>query len=492
MIAEICKDLQEQKDIRKNLIALKEQLKENDSKEEVLQWEKECHSLQSFLSEEDAKIRKNAALVLGLIGDEDALDAIYEAYEKEDRLFVRSSYLTAMFSLDCKRFSDKLHERYRELSTLVYNEEEKKHIQEEQKALEKLFVKLDGAKRHKFTGYEEEAEVILTTNPAYREVTAEQIKSARPVLIPAGVKVKTSDLRELLAIRTFRELLFLTNAPKHIEDNPELIAEELLKSGLLEWLTALHEGEPPFYFRIERKKRVGEDLGNFVRRLACCIEEQSGRKLLNSTDHYELEIRLNLNKDGTIFPCVKLFTIPMRRFSYRKKAVSTSMHPVTAALLMRLARPYLQEQAQVLDPFCGVGTMLVERDLLVPAGDMYGTDIFGEAIAGARENAGAAGMNINYINRDIFDFTHKYLFDEIVTDMPVRGKKTREEQDRLYCSFFEKASTLLKAGGILIMYSNENGFVKKHLRLRSDFYLRKEYCIRKKEGYYLFIIGFKG
>lgn len=418
MIADICKELQEQKDIRKNLIALKEQLKENGGNEEVLQWEEECHFLQAFLSAEDPKVRKNAALVLGMIGDEDALDAIYEAYEKEDRLFVRSSYLTAMLSLDCKRYMDKLHERYRQIETLAYQEEEKKHIQEEQRALEKLFVKLEGVKRHKFIGYDDEVEVILTTNPGYREVTAEQVKSARPVLIPAGVKVRTSDIRELLAIRTFRELLFLTDAPKHIEDNPELIAEELLNNGLLEWIAASHEGEPPYYFRIERKKRMREDLGNFVRRLACCIEDLSGRKLLNSTDHYEMEIRLTPNRDGTIFPCVKLFTIPMRRFSYRKKAVSASMHPVTAALLMRLARPYLQEKAQVLDPFCGVGTMLVERDLLVAAGDMYGTDVFGEAIAGARENAKAAGRNINYINRDIFDFTHKYLFDEIVTDMP--------------------------------------------------------------------------
>lgn len=492
MITKICKELQEKKDVRGNLIILKEQLKEVDGREEVLQWERETRSLQSFLRAEDAKIRKNAALVLGWIGDEDSVDAIYEAYEKEDRLFVKSSYLTAMLSLDCGKYSEKLHEHYRRLCTLVCSEEEKKHIKNEQKAMEELLFKLDGGKRHKFNGYEQDSEVILTTNPAYREITARQIKSARPVLIPAGVKVKTSDIRELLAIRTFREMLFLTNANKHVEDTPERIAEELLESGLLEWIAARHEGEPPFYFRIERKKRAGEDTSDFIHRLARCIEEMSERKLLNSTEHYEVEIRLNQNKDGTTFPCVKLFTIPMRRFSYRRRAVSTSMHPSVAALLMQLAKPCLREGAQVLDPFCGVGTMLVERDLLVPAGDMYGMDIFGEAIVGARENAKAAGMNINYIHRDAFDFTHKYLFDEIVTDMPVRGKKSREEQDRFYDRFFDKAAELLKAGGVLVMYSDEIGFVKKYLRLRSDFYLRKEYCIREKEGYYLFIIGFKG
>ena len=101
-------------------------------------------------------------------------------------------------------------------------------------------------------------------------------------------------------------------------------------------------------------------------------------------------------------------------------------------------------------------------------------------------------MNINYIQRNFFDFTHDYLFDEIVTDMPVRGKKSKEEQDRLYSRFFMKAAEILKPGGVIIMYSNEMGFIKKQLRLNRDFVMKKEFCIRAKEGYCLFIIGFKG
>jgi len=50
MIAKVCKELQEKKDVRGNLIILKEQLKEVDGKEEVLQWERQNQSLQSFLS----------------------------------------------------------------------------------------------------------------------------------------------------------------------------------------------------------------------------------------------------------------------------------------------------------------------------------------------------------------------------------------------------------------------------------------------------------
>lgn len=491
MIAEICRDLQEQREVRANLIALKEQLKQNNQKEKVLQWEQEYHSLQSFLNAEDAKIRKNAALILGQIGAQFTLDALYLAYESEDTRFVKSSYLTAMYALDCTEYADKLRENYRRLCEAPCKEDEKKHVQEEKKAFEKLLQKLDGGKRHRFCGYETEGEVILTTHPAYREVTAAQIHDGKCVAIPAGVKVRTSNLRELLNIRTFREMLFLTGADGHIEADAKRIAEELLRAGLLEWLLLVHEGEAPFYFRIECRRYPDGERGNFIRSVASYIEELSGRTLLNSTDQYEFEIRLNLNQDNTIFPCVKLYTIPMRRFSYRRASIAASMHPSYAAMLMQLAKPYLAEKAQVLDPFCGVGTLLIERDLLVPSGDMYGTDIFGDAIAGARENMKAAGMNINYINRDFFDFTHKYLFDEIVTDMPMRGRKSKEEQDVFYRRFFEKAAELLRAGGVLVMYSNENGFVKKQLRLRKDFHLKKEFCIREKEGYFLFIIGYK-
>ena len=46
-----------------------------------------------------------------------------------------------------------------------------------------------------------------------------------------------------------------------------------------------------------------------------------------------------------------------------------------------------------------------------------------------------AGEKINFIHRDYFDFKHDYLFDEIITNMPVRGRQSRGEMDALYASF---------------------------------------------------------
>ena len=96
------------------------------------------------------------------------------------------------------------------------------------------------------------------------------------------------------------------------------------------------------------------------------------------------------------------------------------------------------------------------------------------------------------MHRDFFDFKHNYPFDEIITNMPVKGKKTKEEMDAFYDSFFEKARTLLKKDGVIIMYTNEVSFVKKQLRLKKEYRLLQEFCVRKKEQFYLFIIGMKG
>ena len=78
-----------------------------------------------------------------------------------------------------------------------------------------------------------------------------------------------------------------------------------------------------------------------------------------------------------------------------------------------------------MDPFCGVGTLLIERAHLVPAREIYATDTYGDAITMGRENAAFAKTRINFIHRDFFDFRHEYKFDELITDMPVRNRQTK-------------------------------------------------------------------
>ena len=59
-------------------------------------------------------------------------------------------------------------------------------------------------------------------------------------------------------------------------------------------------------------------------------------------------------------------------------------------------------------------------------------------------------------------------------------------------SSFDCAGKFLKNGGHMILYSNEGGFVKKQLRRHMEYRLLDEFCIREKEGFYLFIVGKRG
>lgn len=493
MIQDICTDLSDRRELRANLIELKQLVKEPDALREWKEYHAKHPLLYAFLQEEDPKVRKNAALLLGLTGEAQAAEALLEAYEKEETLFVRSSYLTGMEGLDMSAYRQELERIYQELLGREPAEDERKHWSQEVHALSRLLRGMEQGARHRFTGYEAPVEVLLTTNPAYREITARQIRSVRPALTAAGVKVKGGSLRELISIRTFRELLFLLPGGHHIPAEPEAAAQAFLEAEVLQLMQRLHEGEAPYYFRLEVRGAVPEkERSSFIQKTASRLEALTGHGLINAPDGYEVELRLTANKDGSLYPSMKLFTLPMRRFAYRKEAVAASIHPANAALLMELARPWLKREAQVLDPFCGVGTMLIERDMLVPAGDMYGTDIFGEAIAKARVNTAAAGRAVNYINRDFFDFTHRYLFDEIVTNMPMRGKRTKEEQNRFYEVFFERAPKLLRPGAVMVLYSNEGGFIKKQLRLHREYRMQEEFCIREKDGFCLFIIEYKG
>jgi tRNA G10 N-methylase Trm11 len=61
-----------------------------------------------------------------------------------------------------------------------------------------------------------------------------------------------------------------------------------------------------------------------------------------------------------------------------------SLHPPVAAALARLAR--IEDGHQVLDPFCGAGTILLEARRLRPGAHYTGLDRDPDAIAAARSN----------------------------------------------------------------------------------------------------------
>lgn len=476
--------------VRQNLSQLRQEIKEPNNKI-ALEYRLGGHYevFEKLLHHEDAKIRKNAALLLGTFARKELLSSLYEAYQREETLFVKSSYLTSMKEFDFREYLPVLKKRLQELLSQAMVEEEKKHKKEEIRVLSDMLIMIEGSNTHKFTGKHVTSELLLLMNRNFIQTTYEQIQESNKKAFNVGIVLKTDVIEKILLIRTYEELLFLVDGMKTCSMNPQEAARQIVNSSFLAFLKERHEGSEPFYFRLECKSRMPLDKKSaFAKRLSAEIEELSHRSLINSTSNYEFEIRLIENKSGNWKVMVKLYTLPDIRFSYRREVVSESIRPVNAALTVALAKPYLQEDARVLDPFCGVGTMLIERHKQIRANTMYGIDIFDEAIKKAKVNTDCAHQIIHYINKDFFEFTHEYLFDEIITNMPmVIGKRTKNDIYEVYRRFFEKVAQHLETERTVVLYSHNREMIQE-LAPQNGFCIVKEWEISKHEGSYVVVL----
>lgn len=496
MVKELWEQVQNGQEERQNLSKIRQVIKNNGERRKLSALvEGKENVLIGLLQSEDAKTRKNAALLMGDLRNPPFLAPLWKAYQEEEQRFVKSSYLSAMESFDYRNYLDALKERLAELKDETVTEENQKHVMEELRKLSFLILHIEGVSAHRFTGWNEAYDVFLITNRNFRELTRDELTalepSAKTKLLGAGVMARVANLNWIREIRTYQELLFVVRGMETSEMEPEQIAKTIANSPLLAFLAKSHEGQAPYYFRLELKSK--KDLGQksaFLKKVSARIESLSDRKLINTTENYEFELRLIENKLGKCNIMIKLFTLKDMRFTYRRDVIPTSIRPVNAALTAALAREYMKEDAQVLDPFCGVGTMLIERHKAVRANTSYGIDILEEAIFKARENAEAAKQVIHFVNRDFFQFTHDYRFDEVITDMPFKmGRLTDDDVRDIYEQFFQKLPELLNDGAVLILYTHHHEDVAR-LTFRIGFSILKDYEVSQKEGTHVMILRY--
>lgn len=510
MIEELYQSILDGIEIRQNLIKLKEILKKDfeeakkhkphvsPSAMRIKNLVKgDFSGLLALLKHEDAKVRKNVVLIMGLLQEPRFTPAIWRAYKEEQQLFVRSSYLTAISAYNYRPLLDEIKELHMELENKEIPEDEEKHYKEELKQLSEMILKAEGGVLHEFIGAGKPCEAILLTNRNYKELTLKRVKPYADEVaeLNAGVIFKAKSIENILPIRTYEEILFVINDLKVCPADPFVAAQKIVESDFLSFLKRMHKTSGnPFYFRIELKADLEMcEKTVFTRKMAAEIEKLSKRQLLNSTKQYEVELRLiqskNRNNNEEEYKVlVKLYTMGDRRFSYRREAVPYDIKPVNAALAMELAADRLLEGGQVLDPFCGGGVMLVERKRRLPAGTCYGLDIHGDSIKKAELNMRMARVMANLINRNFNDFKHEYLFDEIVTNMPT-SKSSSADIEQIYKEFFSKAKQHLKERGVMVLYSHDKALIKKYAK--GIYLIEKEFEISAKEGAYVYIISLR-
>lgn len=490
MINRLCQKLNHSMEVRQTLSRLRQEIKDPDKKKLLLSWiEAGSLSLAGFLSSEDPKTRKNAALLIGELKLCSCMDPLFSAYQQETTLFVRDAYLTALRSMDASPYLSALKQRFQTLSSYQAPPEEQKHIQKELHALSDCIQSLEPQAGHSFHSGRQTFHCLLRTNPFFPEITQQQIADPHASSSRLGVQVKTNHLNRLLSIRTWQELLFQIPGMTSCKPDPTVIGKTIAKSDLLELLLRTHDGEFPFFFRLDiRSKMSLSDRSRFAQKTAAALEASTQRKLINSTSHYELEFRLIEGASGTFYLLTKFHTLKDHRFAYRTEFIPTSIKPVNAALLVELAKDEMAADAQVLDPFCGVGTMLIERQKVRKANTSYGIDHSPEAIEKAIRNTENAGQVIHYINKDCFTFTHSYAFDEIFTEMPyATGKKSEAEIYHIYRNFFPFARRHLTPEGTIILYTRNREYIQTFAP-KHQYHIIKEYLISRKPETWLIIL----
>jgi tRNA (guanine6-N2)-methyltransferase len=159
--------------------------------------------------------------------------------------------------------------------------------------------------------------------------------------------------------------------------------------------------------------------------------------------------------DAEFFLTVRLSDDRMRHREYKSAHRPASLRASSAAALAWLSEP--REDDVVLDPFCGAGTILIERAHMGRYAMLLGSDRDSAALAAARENAGARYKPIQLENWDAGTLPlGDASVDKIVTNLPWGLRYgSHGENRKLYPLWFREFARVLKSGGVMVLLTAE-------------------------------------
>ncbi len=340
---------------------------------------------------------------------------------------------------------------------------------------------------YEFTGIKKKIPMLLSLPHQFAPYAADRlnrqgIEKEDIRVTPFGVRVMTDDISAVMGCRVFDRLYLTVPIKRGGRLTGENAAETIADSMLGRILSTYIRGERPIPCRIrvevpgsDKRGKAADGARDEERRLSGIFSEAVTKSLSGEIvvdpGSYECELFFPGRPDGSFGMYLWIAAMSDERFSYRRAIESTSMSAVRAATMMEMLHPYIIEDDSVLDPFCGTGTLLIERIRHLSCGNVFGTDISAKMIAGARENAAHASEHIHFIQRDFFDFTYDGYFDEIITELPDLYHRSDSEKKNFFDSFITKCLTLTTDGAILGILTGDGNFFapiikrQKHLEI---------------------------
>jgi tRNA (guanine6-N2)-methyltransferase len=159
--------------------------------------------------------------------------------------------------------------------------------------------------------------------------------------------------------------------------------------------------------------------------------------------------------DTEFFLTVRLSDDRMRHREYKAAHRPASLRASSAAALAWASEP--RDDDVVLDPFCGAGTILIERAHLGKYAMLLGSDRDQAALAAARTNVGARYKPIQLENWDAASLPlADQSVNKIVTNLPWGIRYgSHGENRKLYPEWFREFARVLKSSGTMILLTSE-------------------------------------
>ena len=333
------------------------------------------------------------------------------------------------------------------------------------------------------------------TLPGFETVAGEELRSRFPEATLEGYKQVPErnglaifsypgDPKDLLALRTIEDFFVvaarLPKVPWGYEGLSTIYeglskAEDLL-NALVMALPQPAKGRPfvptfrviarivtknPPYRRLDLQQSVEK-----------AIERHTRGKWRADREEGLVEVWANLI--GFDFLCgVRLSSAALRHREYKQEHIPASLRPSVAAALVWLSAP--RPQDIFLDPFCGAGTVLIERALAGRYRFLLGGDRDEQALAAAAENIGP-----RHKPRQLFrwDALHLPLAEGSVnalgSNLPFGVQiGTLREIPSLYRSFVREMGRVLAPQGRAVLLSGQGSLLVEILKSQREFAIQK-------------------
>ncbi|NWH78645.1 THUM2 protein, partial [Piaya cayana] len=167
----------------------------------------------------------------------------------------------------------------------------------------------------------------------------------------------------------------------------------------------------------------------------------------------DLEIFVHLNDIHSVVG-VPLFRLPLANRQYIKTA---GLRSTVAWAMASLAE--IRAGAFVLDPMCGLGTILLEAAKEWPEACYWGADLHDSQLEGADENIRTAGLmdKIELLRASVKALPlPSESFDAVIADIPF-GKKFKITKDiQLLPDILQEMARVLRVGGTVVLLLSQD------------------------------------